>query len=82
VLAAAAYNAGPQRVRQWLGRHCLEADRWIEAIPFSETRSYVRRALFYIAVYERRLGVTVGRLAASMPAVPARGAAPTTECEP
>ncbi len=56
-LAAAAYNAGPKRVNSWLvERGCVAADIWIDTIPFAETRSYVRRTLFYHTIYEWRLG--------------------------
>lgn len=57
-LAAAAYNAGPGRVRAWAPRFgCVPADIWIDTIPFVETEGYVRRALFYAAIYEWRLGL-------------------------
>lgn len=56
-LAAAAYNAGPGRVKSWLPKSgCVPADVWVELIPFTETEGYVRRALFYAAVYEHRMG--------------------------
>lgn len=44
-LAAAAYNAGPSRARQWRNGPTLEAAMWIENIPFSETRDYVKKVL-------------------------------------
>ena len=43
-LAAAAYNAGPGRARNWRGQDgapMLEAAIWAENIPFNETRDYV-----------------------------------------
>ena len=56
VLATAAYNAGPSRARRWLPEQIpLPADIWIETIPFSETRKYVKRVLAYAAIYEWRL---------------------------
>jgi soluble lytic murein transglycosylase len=59
-LAAAAYNAGPSRVRGWLKTsHCVPADIWVDTIPFAETEAYVRRALFYAAIYEHRLGEVI-----------------------
>ena len=52
-LATGAYNAGPHRIRTWLGRwDCTETDAWIELIPFQETRLHVKRVLFYTAVYD------------------------------
>lgn len=56
VLATASYNAGPANVRRWLPKHtCEEVDVWIEKIPFTETRKYVKRILFYSSVYDWRL---------------------------
>ncbi len=56
VLATAAYNAGPTNVKRWLPKkHCLQADVWIEQIPFTETRKYVRRILYFASVYDWRL---------------------------
>ncbi len=69
-LAAAAYNAGPGRVRAWsptLG--CVPGDVWIDTIPFVETEGYVRRALFYAAIYEWRLGHDVVTLSSRLPDV-------------
>ena len=82
VLAAASYNAGPHRVGGWLPEDGeVEAAVWIDNIPFTETRRYVRRVLAYRAVYEHRLGQRPTRLSELMPPVPARaglGAAPGT----
>lgn len=56
VLATAAYNAGPTNVKRWLKRHQGPIDQWIENIPFSETREYVKRVLTYSVIYSYRLG--------------------------
>lgn len=52
--AAAAYNAGPGRARQWIAaRGSLDIEDWVEAIPFTETRGYVQGVLRYAANYRR-----------------------------
>jgi soluble lytic murein transglycosylase len=59
ILAAAAYNAGPNRVKQWLSQDtqlALPYDIWIETIPFAETRSYVQNVLAYAVIYGYRTG--------------------------
>ena len=58
VLATAAYNAGPHRVKRWLPEIATDADIWVESIPFHETRGYVRRVMSYLILYEMRLGRT------------------------
>ena len=56
VLASAAYNAGPGRVRQWLkGANHLGFDVWIESIPLDETRQYVQNVLSYSVIYGQKL---------------------------
>jgi TolA-binding protein len=45
-LAIAAYNAGPVAVRKWQKRFKTgETDRFLELIPYPETRVYVKRVL-------------------------------------
>ena len=45
-LAAAAYNAGPNRASKWRdGASNLETVIWTENIPFNETRDYVKKVL-------------------------------------
>ncbi len=70
-LASAAYNAGGHRVKSWLPKEQkMQADRWIESIPFKETREYVSSILAYTAIYEHRLGLQQTRLKDRMPDVP------------
>jgi len=66
-LATAAYNAGPHRVKSWLPKNNLSADIWIETIPFSETRRYTERVLYYTNIYEKRLGKNTTRLSSRTP---------------
>ena len=73
VLAAAAYNAGPHRVSRWLPTdQSLQAELWMELIPYPETRTYVRRVLAYATVFEWRLQLPVTPLTRRMPAVQQR----------
>jgi len=73
VLATAAYNAGPHRVEKWLpSLHNMDAIRWIETIPFTETREYVSNVLAYMAIYEHRMNKQVTRLRLRMPPVLAK----------
>jgi Soluble lytic murein transglycosylase and related regulatory proteins (some contain LysM/invasin domains) len=53
IFSSAAYNAGPGRVRSWLNNSAgkLDAVAFVESIPFSETRSYVKNVLTYDAYY-------------------------------
>ncbi|UCH29345.1 MAG: lytic transglycosylase domain-containing protein [Myxococcales bacterium] len=51
-LSIAAYNAGKGRVRRWLAESGkMELDRFVERIPFNETRNYVRRVSTHYARY-------------------------------
>ncbi|MFZ1574769.1 MAG: transglycosylase SLT domain-containing protein, partial [Chromatiaceae bacterium] len=70
-LATAAYNAGPHRVARWLPEACTEADLWIVAIPFAETRGYVERVMAYRIIYRARLGLEPLRLSELLPPIPA-----------
>lgn len=58
ILVAAAYNAGPTRVKQWLNRDGdkLPYDVWIETIPYKETRLYVQNILSFAVIYGYRTG--------------------------
>ena len=62
VLAIAAYNAGPSRVRQWIRDYGdpraknTDVIDWVESIPLSETRNYVQRVLENLQMYRLRLG--------------------------
>jgi soluble lytic murein transglycosylase len=56
-LAAAAYNAGPHRVAQWLADNGdprigpIDMVDWIELIPVGETRNYVQRVMENVVMY-------------------------------
>jgi soluble lytic murein transglycosylase len=55
-LAAAAYNAGPNRSRRWRDAGpALEPAVWTENVPFNETRDYVKKVLANAAIYDALL---------------------------
>jgi len=84
-MAAAAYNAGPNRPRRWREGPQLDAAVWTENIPIWETRDYVRKVLSNATIYAQlmgreggtmlrdRLGRVIGPAAASAPDIPANG---------
>jgi soluble lytic murein transglycosylase len=48
--AIASYNAGPEAVARWLAAApAREDDEWVEAIPYDQTRGYVKRVLRSVA---------------------------------
>ena len=70
VLATAAYNAGPNRVRAWLpSAQPLPADVWVDSIPFRETRGYVRRVLASDVVFDWRINGSARPISDRMPPV-------------
>jgi len=53
ILALASYNAGPHRVKRWLEHSpFLDDEEFTESIPFTETRSYVKKVLRSYEVYK------------------------------
>ncbi len=68
IMAAAAYNAGAHRVKQWVKAYGdprtgeIDPIDWLESIPFSETRNYVQRVMENIQVYRARMN---GNIAAN-----------------
>jgi soluble lytic murein transglycosylase len=56
-LAAAAYNAGPTRVREWwANRKTDDLEVWVEQIPYNETRAFVKRVMLSWQEYQRVYG--------------------------
>ena len=53
-LAVAAYNAGPNRVKEWwAARKSDDLEVWVEQIPYNETRNFVRRVSVGYEEYRR-----------------------------
>ncbi len=59
--ATASYNAGPHRIPKWTPKFPIVAPRWIESIPFDETRNYVRAVLSYTTIYDYKLNHKTGK---------------------
>jgi soluble lytic murein transglycosylase len=56
VLASAGYNAGMRRAREWRAPQPLEGAVYVECIPFTETRDYVRKVMSNTMYYSRLFG--------------------------
>jgi soluble lytic murein transglycosylase len=74
-LSLAAYNAGPVSVARWLPAQPVDADAWIENIPYTETRSYVQHVLEHIVAFAVMRDAEPPRLSALLPPVQAPDAA-------
>ncbi|HSB75413.1 MAG TPA: transglycosylase SLT domain-containing protein, partial [Terriglobales bacterium] len=52
--ALAAYNAGSDRVQDWVANgNFKDAPEFVESIPFTETREYVQAIVRNAAVYRQ-----------------------------
>jgi peptidoglycan lytic transglycosylase len=60
LLASAAYNAGPRRVRQWRTtlKESMDGAVFVETIPLNETRNYVQKVLLNTMIYSALEGHT------------------------
>jgi soluble lytic murein transglycosylase len=55
--ALAAYNAGSDRVEEWMGQGPYrDSPEFVESIPFTETREYVQAILRNASVYKQLYG--------------------------
>jgi soluble lytic murein transglycosylase len=74
--ALATYNAGPGRIVRWkAAKPGLDADEFIDDIPFPETQNYVKRILGTAEDYRRLYGGESGTVAANNTPPAARTAA-------
>jgi len=74
VLAAAAYNAGPGRALNWRGPMALEGAAYVESIPFTETRDYVKKVLANAMFYAEQLKLAQVSLKTRLGTIPPRDA--------
>ncbi|NPA72964.1 MAG: transglycosylase SLT domain-containing protein [Gammaproteobacteria bacterium] len=80
VLATASYNAGPSRVDSWIPKtHSIPADQWVDAIPYNETRAYVKAVLEYTTIFNSLLNKRYDRLKDVMPDI---GGKPLKKIDP
>ncbi len=80
VLATASYNAGPNRVDKWIPeKDFLPADQWIDSLPYTETRAYVKAVLEYTTIFNSLLNQKYTRLKDVMPDI---GSQPTLKSDP
>jgi soluble lytic murein transglycosylase len=80
-MAAAGYNAGPGRPRRWREGPALDPVAWIENIPFSETRDYVKKVMSNTADYAALMSGEPASLRARLGAAIGPATAPLTPAE-
>jgi soluble lytic murein transglycosylase len=89
-LTLAAYNAGSVSVARWMPAQPIDADVWIENIPYGETRSYVQHVLEHIVAFAVIRNAEPPRLSSLLPpvmpaapaATPGPASAPTAPPSP
>jgi soluble lytic murein transglycosylase len=69
ILGLAAYNAGSAPVARWRPPATMDADVWLENVPYSETRAYVQHILEHIVAFAWVRDAEPQHLGALMPAV-------------
>lgn len=51
--ALAAYNGGPTNVRDWIAEiDTSKIDRWVEQVPYDQTRRYIKKVIASYFAYE------------------------------
>jgi len=65
----AAYNAGPMSVSRWLPNDPMDADVWVENIPYTETRGYIQHILEHIVAFAKVRDAPQPRLSSLLPRV-------------
>jgi soluble lytic murein transglycosylase len=74
MLAIASYNAGPNAVGEWVAKNKIQdADEFVEAIPYDETRGYVRSVLGnywnYLRLYNPEIAQKVAQISPQQPPI-------------
>jgi soluble lytic murein transglycosylase len=79
VMASAAYNAGPNRPRQWRVNlpSTVEGAIFAEIVPFAETRDYVKKVLSNATYYAALFSGKPQSLKARLGTVSPRALAPS-----
>lgn len=74
MLAIASYNAGSTNVSKWLKKLNNDPDEFVEAIPFDETRGYVRQVFGnywnYQRLYNSQISKLLGQSSSNQPKFP------------
>jgi soluble lytic murein transglycosylase len=82
-LTLAAYNAGAIPVARWLPTRTMDADVWIENIPYGETRNYIQRIVEHIVAFAWVRDAEPPRLTTLLPPItPSALSAQTTTTAP
>ena len=68
-MSLAAYNAGSSAAARWLPANPMDADVWVENIPYAETRSYVQHIMEHIVAFAHVSAAAPPRLDDLMPPV-------------
>lgn len=70
-LAIAGYNAGPGAPANWIeDRPAWDLDLWVERIPYTETRNYVKRVWSSYFVYQVLYADALGEITSANTKVP------------
>jgi soluble lytic murein transglycosylase len=65
----AAYNAGPAALARWQPADAIDADIWIENVPYTETRSYIEHIVEHVVAFAAVQGGEPPRLSVLLPPV-------------
>jgi soluble lytic murein transglycosylase len=82
-LTLAAYNAGAIPLARWMPERTMDADVWIENVPYGETRNYIQRIIEHIVAFAWVRHAEPPRLATLLPPVaPSTFSAQTQTSQP